>query len=186
MKLTSDSESLAKDRTLILYILNKVSKPISNDALLKLVLSVENMNYFYFQQFLLDLLENKYILNYPSGNETLYELTEEGKKTLELANDLIPGVIKFRVDNSLKETLGDIENALSIAADFTPESENSYTVTCKIIENNTTLFEIKTFAGSADLAKNIVENWNKNAGKLYPKILETLTKKSKDSKKNKQ
>ena len=40
MKLTSDSETLAEKKALILYILNKVSKPISNDALLKLVIFV--------------------------------------------------------------------------------------------------------------------------------------------------
>ena len=64
MKLTSDSETLAENKALILYILDKVSKPITNTALLELVLSIENMNYFYFQHFLLDLIENKYIINY--------------------------------------------------------------------------------------------------------------------------
>lgn len=176
MKLASDSESLARNRALILYILNKVSKPISNDALLELVLTLENMNYFYFQQFLLDLLEDKYILSYIKDEDTLYELTEEGKKTLELVKDLIPGITKFKVESNLKEILGDIENALSISADFTPESENSYTVRCKIVENNNTLFELKTFAGSAAQAKLIVENWNNNATEIYPKILDDLTK----------
>ena len=60
--LTSDSEALAENKVLILYILNKVGKSISNDALLNLVLAVTDMNYFYFQQFLLDLLENNYII----------------------------------------------------------------------------------------------------------------------------
>ena len=64
MKLTSDNQTLAEKKALILYILDKVSKPISNDALLKLAITIDNMNYFYFQQFLLDLLENKYIINY--------------------------------------------------------------------------------------------------------------------------
>jgi len=179
MKLTEDSKTLAENRALILYILNKVSKPISNDALLKLVLSVQNMNYFYFQQFLLDLLENKYIVNYMKDEESIYELTSEGKTALELTTDLIPGIIKFKVDNGFKETLGNIENELSISSDFIPESENSYTVKCKIVENNAALFELKTFAGSREQAKAICDNWNKNAEKIYPKILGLLTKKFK-------
>ena len=176
MKLTSDNDALAKDRALILYILNKVSKPISNDALLKLVLSAQNMNYFYFQQFLLDLLENKYIVNYMKDGESLYELTTEGKNALELTSDLIPGIIKLKVDTDFKETLGNIENEVSISSDFIPESENSYTVKCKIVENNTILFELKTFAGSREQAKAICDNWNKNAGKIYPEILKMLGK----------
>ena len=135
MKLTSDNNTLAENRALILYILNKVSKPISNDALLKLVLSAYNMNYFYFQQFLLDLIENKYIISYTKENELLYELTSDGKKTLELAEDLIPGIVKFKVDNNFKKVLTDIENELSVTSDFIPESENNYSVKCKIVEN---------------------------------------------------
>ena len=59
MKLTQDGEILAENKVLILYLLNKLDQPITNDGLLRLVLSVMDMNYFYFQQFLLDLLEIK-------------------------------------------------------------------------------------------------------------------------------
>ena len=41
-------------------------------------------------------------------------------------------------------------------------------------EKNETIFEVRTFAGSRDRAKKIVDNWNKNASKIYPKILDLL------------
>ena len=176
MKLTSDSETLAEKKALILYILEKVSKPISNDALLKLAISIDNMNYFYFQQFLLDLLENNYIINYPKDGESLYELTKEGKQALLLVKDIIPGITKFRVDNSFKETLGEFENKVSITSDFIPHSENEYSIKCKIVENNQTLFELQVFAGTREQAKTISDNWNNNAEEIYPQILEILTK----------
>ena len=176
MKLTSDSQTLAEKKALILYILDKVSNPINNDSLLKLVMSIDNMNYFYFQQFLLDLLENKYIINYEKDGESLYELTTEGKQALSLVKDIIPGITKFRVDNSFKETLGEIQNELSITSDFIPHSENDYSVKCKIVENNQILFELQIFAGSREQAKSISDRWNNNAEELYPKILEILTK----------
>ncbi|MDO5555379.1 MAG: DUF4364 family protein [Clostridia bacterium] len=175
MKLTSDSETLAEKKALILYILNKVSKPINNDALLKLVISIDNMNYFYFQQFLLDLLENKYIINYEKDRESLYEITNEGKQALTLVKDIIPGISKFRVDNNFKETLGKIQNELSISSDFIPHSEKEYSVKCKIVENNQILFELQVFAGSREQAKIISDNWNNNAEKLYPQILDILS-----------
>ena len=155
MKLTSDSETLAEKKALILYILNKVSKPISNDALLKLVITIDNMNYFYFQQFLLDLLENKYIISFEQDGENLYELTDAGRQALELVSDIIPGIAKFRVDNSFKETLGDFQNKASITSDFIPHNENEYSVKCKIVENNQTLFEVQVYAGTREQAKKI-------------------------------
>ncbi len=177
MKLSSDNETLAENKALILYILDKVNKPISNDALLQLVLSIDNMNYFYFQQFLLDLLENKYIINYDNEfNENVYELTPEGKETLSLVKDIIPGITKFRVDNEFKDNLEQIEDSLSITADFIPHSETDYSVKCKIIENNRILFEVTTYAGSREQAKKIAENWKKNATLIYPNLLDDLTK----------
>ena len=173
MKLASDSETLAQKKALILYVLNKVSSPISNDALLKLIISIDNMNYFYFQQFLLDLLENKYIIK---NENDLYELTKEGINALELVKDLIPGIIKFKVDNTFKETLGEIKNEVSITTDFIPLNENEYNVECKIVENNQVLFKIELFAGTHEQAKKIAENWKQNAEEIYPEILDIITK----------
>lgn len=81
MKLNSDEETLAESKILLLYIINKISKPISHNELLELVSSIVEMNYFYFEQFLLDLLEDNYIIKYKSENIDIYEITEEGKKS---------------------------------------------------------------------------------------------------------
>ena len=176
MKLTSDNETLAENKALILYIMDKVNKPISNTALLNLVLSIENMNYFYFQQFLLDLLENKYIINYTKNKESLYKLTDDGKQALTLVKDIIPGITKFRVDNTFKDTLNKFEEKISVTSDFIPHSKNEYSVNCKITESNQNLFDLQLYAGSREQAKAISDNWNKHADEIYPKILDTLTK----------
>lgn len=110
MKLTSDNETLAENKVLILYILNKIDTPVSNNELLQLVLSIEDMNYFYFQQFILDLLENKYIEEYrqEENSEPIYRLTSAGKSTLELTKDLIPGIVKLKIDSTIKGELDNI------------------------------------------------------------------------------
>ncbi len=177
MKLSSDSETLAENKVLILYILNKVGKSISNDSLLNLVLAVTDMNYFYFQQFLLDLIENKYIISYNKDDSILYEITDFGKETLSLTQDIIPGIIKLRVDSNFKDELVAFEDKHSVVAEYIPRSEDNYTVTCKIIDNNDTIFEVKTFAGSREKAKDIVDNWNNNADIMYSSILNILTNK---------
>lgn len=177
MKLEIDSETLAEKKALILYILDKVSKPISNEALLKLLISIDNMNYFYFQQFLLDLLDNKYIVNYEKDGISLYKLTNEGKDALKLVNDIIPGITKLKVDTTFKDTLDNFENKISITSEFIPHNENEFSIRCKIIDNNQILFDLLVYAGSRDQAKLISDNWNKNANIIYPKILDNLTKK---------
>lgn len=182
MKLTSDNETLAENKVLILYILNKIDRPVSNDELLQLVLSIEDMNYFYFQQFLLDLLENKYIETYKENNfsEQIYRLTTSGKDALELTKDLIPGIVKLKIDSTIKGELQDIEEEISIISEFTPEDDGGFIVTCKIIEHNKTIFEVSTFAASREQAKFISDNWKENAVNIYPNIINLLTNPNKD------
>ena len=90
MKLGADSETLAENKVLILYLLSIMEKPINNDALYRLVLSIQDMNYFYFQQFLVDLEDNKYIVSYDKDEVQVYEITENGKSTLSLTLDMLP------------------------------------------------------------------------------------------------
>ena len=174
MKLNSDDQTLAESKILLLYILSKVGKPISHNEFLELVSSIVDMNYFYFQQFLLDLLEDNYIAKYIQEDIEIYEITKEGKNAIDLTIDIIPGILKLEVDSKFKENLDTIKDKFSISAEYTPLSEREFSIRCKIIENNITIFDLQAHAGSREQAKNIVENWNNNATELYPKLLQLL------------
>lgn len=175
MKQDSDNQTLlAEDKILILYILKKVGKPLSHKELLELILAVADINYFYFQQFLSDLLEDNYITKH-NGETELYELTKEGTEALELTLDLIPGIIKLKIDSQFKKSFDSIKDKFSISAEYNPISEKEFIVTCKIIENHIDIFKLETYVGSKEQASQIVNNWNKNASEIYPQILDILT-----------
>lgn len=174
MKLNSDDQSLAESKVLILYILNKVGKSISHNELLELVVSILDMNYFYFEQFLLDLLEDNYLNKYQKENDDIYELTDAGKEALSLTLDILPGILKLKVDSKFKENFETIKDKYSISAEYSPITETDFSVTCKIIENNNTIFHLELYAGSRDQAKKIVNNWNNNASSIYPEIFNLL------------
>jgi len=174
LKLNSDDQTLAESKILLLYILSKVGKPISHNEILELVTSIVDMNYFYFEQFLLDLLEDNYILKYKKENSDIYEITEDGKNAINLTIDIIPGILKLQVDSKFKENLDNVKDKFSISAEYTPITEKEFSVRCKIVENNITIFDLQAHAGSRQQAKQIVENWNNKATEMYPKLLEIL------------
>lgn len=176
MKLNTDKEELAESKVLILYILSKIDKTITNSELLELIESIQEMNYFYFQQFLIDLKENRYILEYEQEKQKYYVITNSGKETVKLTIDMLPGSIKDKVDETLKSTMKKIENKESIYADFFPSKEDEIMIKCGIRENNKKLFEVQVFSSSRDNAISIMENWKKNATTIYPKIVEMLNK----------
>ena len=173
MKSNSDKNNLAENKVLILYILNRLDKDITNDGLYKIISSVNGLNYFYFQQTLKDLVETN-LVGYTKDDDTVVKITSEGKNAFELTKDLLPGLIKLKADRIFEEELANIEEDSSVVAEFIPKNEDEYTVKCKIIENNETIFEVETYAGPRDRAKKICDNWNTNASQIYPKIIELL------------
>ncbi len=177
MSSSDNTTALAENKVLILYILNQLSNGIIEDGLYKIISSINNVNYFYFKEVLTDLLDSKLVGKFTKDeedDEVVLKITSDGTNALSLTIDVLPGILKLKADNIFKEELSSITNETSVIAEFIPKNENDYTIKCKIIENNETIFEVRTFAGSRDRAKKIVDNWNYNASKIYPKILDIL------------
>ena len=174
---SNNATTLAENKVLILYILNLINTDISHDDLFKIITSINNMNYFIFKQIITDLIDSKLVGIY-TKEEPVINITSEGKNAYILTKDVLPGILKLKADNIFKSEFNSIENESSIIAEFIPKNENSYTVKCKIVENNETIFEVKSFVGSRERAKKIVDNWNKNANEIYPEILNLLLKDS--------
>ena len=170
----SNNTTLAENKVLILYILEQINHDIIQDALFKIISSIDNINYFYFKQNLNDLIESMLVGIYTKDNEQLVKITSEGKTALSLTQDILPGILKLKADNIFKKELSNIEKESSIIAEFIPKNENEYVIKCKIVENNETIFEVKTIAGSRERAKKIVDNWKANATSIYPNILNSL------------
>lgn len=162
---------LAENKVLILYLLNKLSDSIKKDDLYKIISSANGINYFYFQELLTDLIETKLVGCFSKEEDTFIKITSEGQDSLSLTKSLLPGILKLKADNIFKEELSSIAEESSIVTEYIPEDENNYTVKCKIVEKNETIFELSTFAGSRDRAKQISDNWKKNANTIYPKII---------------
>ena len=177
MSNSDNTTALAENKVLILYILNQITDGIIQDGLFKIISSINDVNYFYFKQVLTDLIETKLVGIFTKDEEDdddVIKITTEGKNALTLTQDVLPGILKLKADNVFKKELSSITDETSVIAEFIPKNEHDYTIKCKIVENNETIFEVKTFAGSRERAQKIVDNWNSNASTIYPKILDIL------------
>ena len=168
---SDNTTTLAENKVLILYILNLINGEIRQDNLFEIISSINNINYFYFKQVLTDLIDSNLVGTYTKEEEPLIRITSEGKNAY---------ITKLKADNIFAKVFSNIEEESSVIAEFTPKSENEYIVKCKIVENNDTIFEVKTYAGSRDRAKRIVDNWKQNANNIYPKVLNLLLEDNKN------
>lgn len=171
---SDNATTLAENKVLILYVLKQINSDITESGLFKIISSISKINYFYFKQFLTDLINSKLVDIDLKDNEQLIKLSPEGKISLSLNEEILPGIVKLKVNNTFRQELSNINNETSVSSEIFFRSENEYTVKCKIIENNETIFEVKTFAGSQERAQKIVDNWKNNATKIYPQILNIL------------
>jgi hypothetical protein len=168
-------DTLAENKVLILYILSKIGRPVLHNELLDLVISISDMNYFLFEQNLLELLDDNYAEKQNQDDEEMIKMTEEGKEALKLAIDLLPGINKLKVDSRFKESYDMVQENNSYFAKYIKQEDGTYQIICKIVENSKTSFEIKLTTGTIEQAKKIVDGWNKNAVDIYPQILDLLT-----------
>ena len=176
---SDNNTTLAENKVLILYLLNLIDGDFKEDDLFKIITSINNINYFYFKQILTDLIDSKLVGTYTKEKEPVIRITTEGKNAYILTKDVLPGITKLKADNIFEKELSSIEEEASIIAEFIPQNETDYTIKCKIVENNETIFEVKTSVGSRERAKRIVDNWNANASNIYTEILNLLLNSSK-------
>lgn len=176
MSLGSNKE-LAENKLILLYLIDKVNIPISNPQITKIILENKFMNYFFLQQFLNELCESNFISSNPFEEKTLYTITDSGKQTLSYFINLIPIGIKASIDNSISKIRKNIKNATLISADFLPESENEFIVSCKVHEDNFSLIDLSITVGSRSDARTICDNWKMYSQEIYSEIIECLIKK---------
>lgn len=174
-------EKLAENKLIILYLLNNANCTLTNLQILRLLYDFDGFNYYYFQHLLSDLVEKKYVFNYKQGEEWLYEITAEGRQVLELTGNILPGIVKHKLDIITKEQLQNVQNEVAITAEYIPENDNEYITSCKISEAHKVLFEINVYCASQEQAKKIADNWKTNANEIYPNVIKMLTKQKEET-----
>lgn len=177
MNSLGNNKELAENKLILLYIIDKTGIPMSNLQITKLILENKFMNYFMLQQYLNDLYERKFLAAETVEGKIMYKITSTGRQTLNYFSHLIPAGIKTKMDNTFNDIRKNIRNETLITADFTPESEDKFIVTCKVGEDNFSLMEVDVTVGTKNDVRTICENWKKHSQAIYSEIIESLIKK---------
>lgn len=172
-----NSREQAENKLILLYFIEKINIPVSNLQIIKIFLEHGFMNYFLLQQSLNELCEGGFLIPDSTSNNSCYLISENGKRILDHLSNLIPIGIKARIDNTIHSIRRKIKNETLITADFIPESENEYIVSCAIREGGFMLLELKAAVGTREDARAVCENWKKNSQAIYAEVIQSLIKK---------
>ena len=99
----------AREKILILDILDKSHEKLTEETLSTFVLKLELMNYFDFRSHLGFLIDSKLVYSFDN-----IKITEEGKATLEVLREEVDGELLKKVEEELKEYLKVVKEPLKI------------------------------------------------------------------------
>jgi len=167
---------LAENKLILLYLINKMSMPLSNSDISLFALEKDYMDYFQLQQYLSELVDSDFLEVTKENNSLLYTLTDDGLDVISYFIDHISDQHKNEINVFVNENKGRIRAEYDVTANFFPEINNDFLVKCGICESDgTSLMEISVLVPTRQQAQSICYNWKKNVNNVYSSIMSALT-----------
>lgn len=160
-----------QDKLIILHTVKRLSKSITNLQMVDLILETTGIDYFSLQTLLLELQDKKLISLIETPENKYYKITEEGEKMLSSLSNLIPGFLLKRINTKINAIQKKLEQKTVIWADYTPISEDSFIVDCKISENDQILIHLSLNVPTKEQAIHICNKWYENPSRYYADII---------------
>lgn len=168
------SETFTLYKLIILYMLNKVDFPLTTSQISEFVLDKGYTSYFKLQEALSELTSSDLIRTETTHNRTLYHLTENGAETILYFSNKISAAIRKDIDDFLKEKQYDLKEEASVKADYYLRTNREYEVRCQIVENGSSLIDLKLTVPTEKEAEAIVNHWNLKNQEIYALLLSNL------------
>jgi len=165
----------SKDKIIVLYIIKKLSKSVTNLQLVDLVLDATGIDYFTLQAILLELCDKGFISLFYEEEVRYYKITESGDSLLESLISIVPDFIISRVQDKVSEEEKEVKQKSVVFADYYPEGKDRYGVKCKISEGGKKAIELEIVVNDKNQAIDICNKWYENPSKYYLEILKMFS-----------
>ncbi len=164
-------EPLTLYKLIVLYMLNRVTFPLTKAQICDFILEKEYTNFMTLQQAISELIDAGLVTAKSSHNRTHLAITEEGLETLNFFKYRIDDSIKKDIDAFFAENELEMRNEVSVLSDYYKSSSGEYEAHLKAVENKVTLVEIVLSVPDEDTACAICGNWQKNNQDIYQYLI---------------
>ncbi|MFA5449472.1 MAG: DUF4364 family protein [Clostridia bacterium] len=164
------------NKLLILFVLDKLEMPISEELLLQ-ICSIDNIwiPYLYCKDVIRALLASGFITKPETEGDTrLIALTTDGRTCLAHFYNDIPASVREDVAEFVKEQRLSYRKRQEFQADYSKNTDGTYTVNLKILEVAQPLMDLKFVVVNRAMALSVANAWNEKAPEAYRAIHEIL------------
>ncbi len=161
-------------KLIVLYMLNKVSFPLTKAQISEFILEKEYTNFLTLQQVINELTEANMIDSHTVRNRTLLNITQEGTETLQYFENHINETIKKEIHNYLTQKEYSLREEISVLGDYYKATSGEYEAHLIAKEHDITLIDLTLSVPSQKMAATICENWQTKNQEIYQYIIEQL------------
>lgn len=169
-----DNDSLTLYKLMVLYMLDKVSFPLSNAQITDFMVGREYSNYFRLQEAFSDMTETDMVRTQLIRNNTFYSLSPDGKSILEDFGSRIPRQIRVDIDKYLQENKFELKDENEITADYYPEGKDYYIVECTARDKKEIVARVTLSVTDESEAITVCDNWQKKYQEVYDFLIREL------------
>ncbi len=179
-KILSDKEQIVLDKLIVLFVLDKMEIPLTEDSILD-TCSVKNNwieNYMDCKAIIHDMTTSNLLYKLGDGEEgkALFSLTYEGRECLSYLYRRIPFATRENISQYLQVNKLNVKSSQEYTATYNKNDDGSYNVILRIYEPliSVPMFELKIKAPSRQSANEAIHKWKTTAPTIYEIIYEKL------------
>lgn len=161
-------------KLIILYMLDRVSFPLTRSQIGDFILEKEYTDYLTLQQAFYELTEAGLVSASTVRNRTFLEITEAGLESLRFFGSRINYGIKKDVNAYLTEHEFALRNEISVAGDYRKTTDGEYEAHLTAKDRGVKLVDIRLSVPAEAMASAICDNWQKKNQEIYDYLVGQL------------
>lgn len=167
-------DSLTLYKLIILYMLDRVTFPLTTAQISDFILEKEYTNFLILQQVIGELTDAEMISTQTIRNRTHLAITKEGKDTLNYFGNRISDAIKNDINNYFGENEFALRNEVSVLGDYYKSTTGEYEAHLVAKDRDINLVDITLSVPVEEVAAAICDNWQKKNQEIYKYLIQEL------------
>lgn len=155
------------NKLLVLYMLNRVSFPLTQAQIYDFLLERNYVNFMNLQRAITELVNTGFVTAQSRHNRTYLTITAEGQETLSFFKNRIDTSFKQEIDNFFSTNEYKLRNETSVYADYNKVISGEYEVHLTAKEKDVTVVEVTLSVPNEDTAEIVCSNWQKKNQDIY-------------------
>lgn len=161
-------------KLIVLYMLNRVTFPLTTAQVSDFILEKEYTNFLTLQQVINELTDAEMISTQSIRNRTHLAITEEGRETLNFFQNRIGEAIKNDINSYFRENEFTLRNEVSVLGDYYKSTSGEYEAHLVAKDRGIKLVDITLSVPSEDMAATICDKWQNKNQEIYMYLTKEL------------